>query len=40
MNNKKETEETQSDEDSGVLIDELLKITDPESGEVQYEGRV
>jgi len=32
--------ETHPDEDSGVLIDELLKIHDPETGDVYYEGRV
>ena len=36
MNN---TNEHDVDEDSGILVEEFLKISDPESGEVIYEGR-
>jgi len=35
MNNTNE----QVDEDSGILVEEFLKISDPESGDVVYEGR-
>ena len=28
------------DENAGIWIDEFLKIHDPESGEVLYEGRI
>lgn len=27
------------DEDSGILVEEFLRIHDPETDEVQYEGR-
>jgi hypothetical protein len=31
--------EERPDEDAGILVEEFLKIHDPESGAVHYEGR-
>jgi hypothetical protein len=39
MNNTNKQQDT-ADEDSGILVEEFLKFTDPESGEVIHEGRV
>ncbi len=35
-----ETKDDIPDEDAGILIEEFLKIYDPETGEVFFEGRV
>lgn len=35
-----ETKDERPDENTGILIEEFLKISDPESGEIFYEGRV
>ncbi len=34
-----DTNEQHVDEDSGILVEEFLKMTDPETGDVIYEGR-
>ncbi len=40
MDNKNENEKKEYvDEDSGILIEEFLKIHDPVTGDVSYEGR-
>lgn len=39
MNTNTNTEEDYVDEDSGILIEEHIKITDPEEDLVLYEGR-
>lgn len=40
MANTNETaDETRTDEESGILVEEFLRIHDPESDEVYYEGR-
>ena len=37
MNNTNEQHDV--DEDSGILVEEFLRFTDPETDEVHYEGR-
>jgi len=41
MNETNELDEKDNhvDEDAGILYEVFLKIHDPETGEVQYEGR-
>ena len=39
MNDTNNNEEDQVDEDSGILIEEFIRITDPDSETVLYEGR-
>jgi len=39
MNTNTNTEEDRVDEDSGILIEEYIKIIDPEQDVVLYEGR-
>lgn len=38
--NKEDQEQEYVDDGTGILIDEFLKIHDPDNGEVLYEGRV
>ena len=38
MNDTNETED-HVDEDSGILVEEFLRIHDPETDDVLYEGR-
>lgn len=38
-NEDKEGNDDIPDEDCGILIEEFLKIYDPETGDVHYEGR-
>ncbi len=39
MNNTNNNKEDYVDEDSGILIEEFLRIHDPETEKVLYEGR-
>ena len=39
MNNINEEEQEVVDEDSGIIVEEFIKITDPETTTVLYEGR-
>ena len=38
MNNTNEQQD-KADEDSGILVEEFLRFTDPDTEEVLYEGR-
>ena len=39
MNNINEEEQEVVDEDSGIIVEEYIKITDPDTEIVLYEGR-